>query len=430
MKKTLFLLLSVLFAFTAVKANDGVYFTTGNFLVPAQSTDISAAREVLTITIGKDSFATVDVYYEFYNAGEAKTLKMGFEAVAQYNDNTPLNLGGTHPHITAFTVNMNGHSLPYANAAVAFDRTSKTFPQPLDLHKWKGLGQVPDSLLPVSDYLYNADLDSVVPFAYAYYFDAPFLKGRNIVHHTYRYRMSFNVSEPFNIPYWLTPVTRWANGQADDFTLHITADDIAEFCLVDSVFRGAPFTTTGLYPIYKLKDDYGNPFIFTTVQAGDTVTWHSTAFRPQADMSINAPSWAVGNNLHRSMMADRVVVDADGHEYLYLADAGDGWFVFAQDYGVVSKQGSRVEERCASDGQGWITVSDLQTGRVNVRQKPTTASPVVTTICNPDDMIPESYPCLGTFSAPDGYMWYKIRVGKKTGYVRQGLVVWDAVNTY
>ena len=46
-------------------ANDGVYFTSGNFLVPTQETDISVDREILTITIGNDGFARVDVYYEF-----------------------------------------------------------------------------------------------------------------------------------------------------------------------------------------------------------------------------------------------------------------------------------------------------------------------------------------------------------------------------
>lgn len=431
MKKTLILLMAVLFAATAAKANDGVYFTSGNFLIPAQETDISAAREVLTITIGKDSFATVDVYYEFYNAGDPKTVKMAFEAGAQYNDNAPLHLGGPHPHITAFTVNMNGRTLPYANAAVAFDRTSSAaFPVPLDLHKWKGCEEVPDSLLPTSDCLYNADLDSIVPFAYAYYFDAPFVKGRNVVHHTYRYRMSYNVAEKFNIPYWLTPVTRWANGQADDFTLRITADDLTEFCMVDSVFRGAPFTTTGCSQIYNLKDDYDNPFIFATVQPGDTVVWHNTAFRPQADMTITSPLWASDSNLHHSLMAGRVVIDADGNEYRYLADAGDSWFVEVQDYAKISKQGSRVEARNAQDGQGYLVIDDLRARRVNVRQQPSTSSRIVTAIVYPETFLPDAYPCLGTTFADDGYMWYKIRVGKKIGYVREDLVVWDAINPF
>ena len=56
----------ILLSFSCVisKANDGVYYASGSGLVPVQETDISVAKEILTITIGKDSFAIVDVYYE------------------------------------------------------------------------------------------------------------------------------------------------------------------------------------------------------------------------------------------------------------------------------------------------------------------------------------------------------------------------------
>ena len=84
-------------------ANDGVYFTSGNFLVPTQETDISVDREILTITIGNDGFARVDVYYEFMNHGASKTVTMAFEANAPYNADAPKNLRGPHPYINHFT---------------------------------------------------------------------------------------------------------------------------------------------------------------------------------------------------------------------------------------------------------------------------------------------------------------------------------------
>lgn len=99
--------------------NDGVYFTSGNFLVPVRETDISVAREVLTITIGKDSFARVDVYYELVNNGQPKTVTMAFEAEAPYNTGSALNRNGIHPYINNFTVTMNGNSLTSSNALVA-----------------------------------------------------------------------------------------------------------------------------------------------------------------------------------------------------------------------------------------------------------------------------------------------------------------------
>ena len=50
-------------------ANDGVYFTKGNQLVPLVETDISVRKEILTIRLMDDGFAHVDVYYEFWNPG-------------------------------------------------------------------------------------------------------------------------------------------------------------------------------------------------------------------------------------------------------------------------------------------------------------------------------------------------------------------------
>ena len=51
-------------------ANDGVYYVSGNQIVPLQETDVAVTKEVLTITIGDDEFARVDVQYEFTNRGK------------------------------------------------------------------------------------------------------------------------------------------------------------------------------------------------------------------------------------------------------------------------------------------------------------------------------------------------------------------------
>ena len=47
--KKLLTFLCLLAAVGAVKANDGVYYTSGNFLVPLKETDIVAKKEVLEI---------------------------------------------------------------------------------------------------------------------------------------------------------------------------------------------------------------------------------------------------------------------------------------------------------------------------------------------------------------------------------------------
>lgn len=86
MKQVVSLSLFALLSISTVFSNDGVYFTSGNFLQPIKETDISVAKEILTISIGKDRFATVDVYYEFMNNSKAKNITMAFEATAPYND--------------------------------------------------------------------------------------------------------------------------------------------------------------------------------------------------------------------------------------------------------------------------------------------------------------------------------------------------------
>ena len=65
MKRILILLsccLSTLFTF----ANDGVFYASGNQLIPITETDISVKKEVLTINRVGDHLE-VTVYYEFFN---------------------------------------------------------------------------------------------------------------------------------------------------------------------------------------------------------------------------------------------------------------------------------------------------------------------------------------------------------------------------
>lgn len=61
-RQFLFICVLMVWSLLTASANDGVYFTSGNFLVPTQETDISVSKEILTIIIGKDNYARVDVY--------------------------------------------------------------------------------------------------------------------------------------------------------------------------------------------------------------------------------------------------------------------------------------------------------------------------------------------------------------------------------
>lgn len=275
-------LLSVLCLFAVVaKGNDGVVFVNGNQLVPIKETDISVAKEVLTISIGDDGFANIDVLYEFMNHGKAKTVEMGFEADAPYNLEDELNKEGKHPYIYDFTVTMNGTPLTYKNAVVNAPGIDEVDFAPIDLNQWKVADDIALHLVR------DAKTDSIMPFAYAYYFTASFKEGINKVHHTYRYRQSYGVGRTFEIPYWLKPAMRWANRQIDDFTLRIKAENTAKhFCFADSLFAAASFKIAeGTGKMHKVNRPYDGEWLEVSLRNG-TLEWHSTNFVPRANLLI------------------------------------------------------------------------------------------------------------------------------------------------
>lgn len=397
MKKYILTILIALAAIITSTANDGVYFTSGNFLVPLQETDISVSKEILTITIGKDGFAKVDVYYEFNNKGQAKNVTMAFEAASPYNSCAPL-----------------------------------------DLTKWKGFGEVADSILPAENAIYNPELDSISSFAYAYYFDAPFKEGINKVHHTYQYRMSYNVSQKFTIPYWLTPAMRWANHQVDDFTLRIASEEPTEFCLTDTLFTSAPFFSTQKTPIYHFKDAYERHSILAELSPNDTIVWHGKDFKPKADISIEAPLWSMDSVMNKWSASDWVIITADKHVYKYIGECDDKFLVKKNNYQLVAQEGSKKTLYCAEEGHGRVFVDTEEATMVNVRKLPSTKSTILGTISSGnhpqignDAKKPATYPCLGLVDALDRHSeeitkWYKIKYKGRVGYVSQKVTRWNA----
>ena len=413
---TILMLLSTLFG----KANDGVYYASGSGLVPVQETDISVAKEILTITIGKDSFAIVDVYYEFMNNSEAKTVTMAFEANVPDADLAPLNRNGIHPFVHDFTVTMNGNNLDYKNAVVG------------------------DSLNPlklennIEHYVYSYES----PYSYGYFFEAPFVKGKNIVHHTYRYRMNRSSEEKFNIPYRLTPATRWANHQIDDFTLRIKTEEHTSYFLPGELWKGSSFV---MYPDGQDKIFcYGeDSCVFVDFQApSQYMEWHSENFRPEMDLAITSPE---GVSPVEGIYPNCAwVVENDKGEVVgrFMGDCGDSYFIVAQDYGRVPKNGHRAVEYRAKDGKGCVWISSevkytIKNGEkkkiVNVRALPSMKSRVIGTISELYGDMPSPVDCLGYVPSQDDYStddWFKVKVDGKIGYVRDDLMYWDCINAF
>lgn len=435
MKTLVSLIITIILSINIAWANDGVYFTSGSFLVPVKETDISAKKEILTITICKDGYAEVDVDYTFYNnSSDSKSVTMAFEAHPPYCSETQLNKNGKHPFISQFTVEMNGAQLQHSNALVAMNRVDdewQTDHKPLDMSQWKGVGEAPDSIIPFEDAIYNEALDSAISYAYAYFFDATFHPGENKVHHTYRYRMSYGVGYKFSVPYWLTPVTRWANGQVDDFTMRIKTDGKSEeIMLADSLFKGSKFTN--FYPPVYHISRWGVGYIFAAISE-HPLEWHSTNFSPKANMVIESGDVLDSYEMRRWNTEGKVVIDKDGNASRYLADTDDGYFVLAQDYGVVPREGARVEEYSAKNGQGFVYLN-AETKAANVRMLPTKNSKVLCVIKDEDGDLPTAYKCLGKVAEqlPDGLykQWFKIEVNGKVGYVSRDLMIWDSICTF
>ena len=272
-----------------VTANDGTYYTRGSQLVPLQETDISVRKEVLTISLMDNGYASVDVQYEFWNPGAARRIIMGFEADPPYNFDYKFYPDGRHPSISLFTVEMNGRALPYRNAACVLEE-NQNCKLPLRYVDTTKHYYVYDNNLLYEDKgrTEPTDIDAGLPFAYVYYFEANFQPGLNRVHHSYVYKMSTNVGSPFLVEYKLTPAARWAGGNIEDFTLTIRADNTAKhFYVFDSSFAGAPFAVSEGMGKTRRATCYGDPCAEVSLRNG-AITLHATDFRPTGELTIRA----------------------------------------------------------------------------------------------------------------------------------------------
>ncbi len=281
-------------------ANDGAFAVNGNQLIPLQEADVAIVKEVLTITLCDDDTARVDVYYEMDNRGEAKTVDVGFVAYSPYNmydhDFNP----SRHPYMEGFTVEMNGTSLPVNSYVMAREYDKEPDFKPLDVSQWRGYSpQLVREMAEYDEYPYDGslyrregDFTVVTGYAYAYCFKAHFNKGKNIIHHTYRYVMSYSLNSEYEIPYTLTPAMKWANKQIDDFTLRIKAENTAKHFLVerDALPTGKFVVTSGTGKVrtHTSSDESLAPSREEVALRNGTVEWHCKNYRTTYDMMIRS----------------------------------------------------------------------------------------------------------------------------------------------
>ncbi len=194
--KNLFLFAIILLIFTKFTfANDGVFYAKGNTLMPLQETQVQLKKEVLKFYLIDYQHAKVDVYFEFYNPNQAKTVTVGF--VTPPADGDVTDEAAKFPFITNFTVNVNGKIIK--SKTKLLKETTYTLEQ-------------------------KEDEDSKDDY-FVYYFPVTFKKGLNIIRHTYRYKGGNSVELSRDFDYQITTGKSWANKQIDDFELQIHLDN-------------------------------------------------------------------------------------------------------------------------------------------------------------------------------------------------------------
>ena len=266
--KRLFFILCFYGFFTEGYTNDGAFYMAGNQLVPINETDISVKKEILYIKKTQE-FAEVSVYYEFFNPKDEKEIIVGFEAGIPSGDAGFSPVNGHHPYMFDFTVSLNGSFLPYQIAFVKNSTYAKN-------HKIQNID--PKSLD-------NDVIGDELDFQYVYHFKAKFKKGKNIVKHTYRYKLSRGVCYYYDFNYVLTAANRWANKQIDDFTLILDMGDFQTASIRKTFFKNTnEWTFNGIGKTTE-NPDYTNFYI----QQGILV-FEKKNFVPKGELSVEEES--------------------------------------------------------------------------------------------------------------------------------------------
>lgn len=258
-------------------ANDGVYYTSGNQLIPITETEIAVKKEILDITRKNDKMQ-VHVYYEFYNPGKEKTLLVGFEALPpsgawelteeEYKQLTD------HPFIQDFTVKINGQTVKYQVSHVENNENYYQNGKFKELTKQQELEMGREM-----------DFSEYIPFLFVYHFNATFKNGLNIVEHTYTFDKSEFVEVEYSLDYVLTAANRWANHQIDDFTLNLDMGNHTSFDIDASFFKGEGGWTINGTGRKNLDQKYGKGLLRCHIQQG-SVTFHKKNFHPEGELNL------------------------------------------------------------------------------------------------------------------------------------------------
>jgi len=119
----------------------------------------------------------------------------------------------------------------------------------------------------------------------------------------------------------------------------------------------------------------------------------------------------------------KVIVDNEGNIGRYIGENGTSYQGEIQDSYWVEKDKAKTETMKACEGQGILTLKD--TGKKPVFSRPDTKSDAVGTMIHEQGYVPEVYRCLGYIRG-----WFLADVDGISGFIQEGLVNWDAINTF
>ncbi len=280
MKKFILLLCVIIINVTSF-ANDAVYYMSGNQLIPITETRISVQKEILSITRQNDNELLVNVYYEFFNPGEEKSLLVGFEALPPggatgFTEEDIRNFT-THPYMRDFTVKINGQELRYEVSHV--ESTEEGYYANGQFREMSNQKAV--DLARESDFM-------EFPYIFVYHFNSVFKKGLNIVEHSYVFSESGYVGAQYCFDYVLTAANRWANHQIDDFTLNLDLGNRTSFDVAENFFKGQGGWTINGIGRQNEENIHDSKVLRFHIQEG-IASFHKKNFHPEGELYVERP---------------------------------------------------------------------------------------------------------------------------------------------
>jgi hypothetical protein len=249
------------------KANDGVFYATGNTLIPLKETTIRMKKEILNLE-RKGDWMQVDIYFEFFNPGPEKELTVGFVTPPAFGDVEEEK--ASHPFIKDFMVMAGDRILPYQVAKMS------------------------ETGFKVSSKLAEG-------YDFVYHFKIKFAQGLTIIRHSYLYRGGASVEAKNEFDYRLTTGTTWANSGIDDFELNINMGDDSYFS-VPASFNSIPasWQLAGIGRIANTVSrvpymaESGGKLRMVYLRKG-MLQLRATNFKPAQDLSVSF--WNLHNEL-------------------------------------------------------------------------------------------------------------------------------------